>query len=226
MLYWILPQWRKLNFYCCSQGKIIKHLHLQYSLCAYIGARVELEFDATAGVSPLSPLRNNEAGSSTKPDVKNSGYLPRQADHLIAFATGDGYPASRVTNNGSWYIDELTKVMHEEYSSRKSKKRNPRHLLDVLTEVHGRVSNLVSGQLNEVQMPEFRSFLRGPIYLWIAEHFCIVISRNFMNFAIFIFLYTRGFPDGNFNDGIQCMGVHVGHCRYLIFDLSIKNNSK
>ncbi|CAB4002829.1 caspase-8-like isoform X2 [Paramuricea clavata] len=132
---------------------------------AVAGARIELEFDATAGFSPLSSLRNNEARSSTKPGVKNSGYLPRQADHLIAFATGDGYTASRVTNNGSWYIDELTKVMHEEYSSKKSKKRNPRHLLDVLTEVQGRVSNLVSGQLNEVQMPEFRSFLRGPIYL-------------------------------------------------------------
>ena len=107
-------------------------------------------------VFPSSFQANDEAGSFI-----NSGLLPLQADHLIAFATVVGYPAYRNRMKGSFYIEELTKTLREEYSSK--------HLTDIITKVQGRVSNLVRGKDGpeklQVQMPEFVSRLRGPIYL-------------------------------------------------------------
>jgi methylmalonyl-CoA mutase N-terminal domain/subunit len=67
-----------------------------------------------------------------------------------------GHPAYRNREKGSFYIEELTETLHEEHSRK--------HLVDIITAVQGRVSNLVKGRF-EVQMPEFISRLRGPLYL-------------------------------------------------------------
>ncbi len=117
------------------------HYFTIFFIC--LGANAQQNVNAT--------IPNDMAGSST-----NSGLLPRQADHLIAFATGVGYEAYRNTENGSWYIDKLTETLYEDHSSK--------HLTDILTKVQGRVSNLLKGRI-VVQMPEFISRLRGPIYL-------------------------------------------------------------
>lgn len=112
-------------------------------------------------------------GSSRQQEVINSSLLPIHADQLVAFATGAGYPAYRNTEKGSWYIHELTSALFEEYCGKKSKKHLPRHLLDVLTEVQGIISNHVTTGVDKngvVQMPEFRSRLRGPIYLCMARN--------------------------------------------------------
>ena len=100
----------------------------------------------------------------THPKVRSSGYLPLEADQLKAFATGDGHVAYRDTSRGSWYIDDLTKALYEEYKRKGRKNRNSRHLVDIVTEVQGMVSNRIKEKF-QVQMPEFRSTLRGPIYL-------------------------------------------------------------
>ncbi|XP_028416249.1 caspase-7-like isoform X2 [Dendronephthya gigantea] len=97
-------------------------------------------------------------------EQSSSGYLPHQADHLIAFSTSPGHVAYRHPEHGSWYIDELTKALFEEYGSEERGNRNPRHLVDVITRVQGMVSNRIEEKFI-VQMPEFRSTLRGPIYL-------------------------------------------------------------
>ena len=100
--------------------------------------------------------------------VTKSFLIPVRADQLIAFATGIGHKAYRNTEKGSWYIKVLTEVLHNEYSSKKSKKRPPPQLIDVLTKVQLKMSNLVTEEDDKndaVQMPEFKSRLRGPIYL-------------------------------------------------------------
>ena len=107
-------------------------------------------------------------GSRQRQKVANSSLIPVRADQLIAFATGAGYKAYRDTANGSWYIKVLTEVLHDEYSSKKSEKRPQPQLIDVLTKVQREMSNLVTkdGDKNDAaQMPEFKSSLRGRIYL-------------------------------------------------------------
>ena len=120
----------------------------------------------TSGISTQRNFRSRVVSSSFQAYEEaglftNSGLLPPQADHLIAFATGVGYPAYRNRMKGSFYIEELTKTLREEYSRK--------HLTDIITKVQGRVSNQVRGEDGiekyEVQMPEFVSRLRGPIYL-------------------------------------------------------------
>ena len=131
--------------------------------------------NAVGGTSPTLLQSADMVGSLRQPKVTNSGLLPNRADQLIAFATGVGYPAYRNTEKGSWYIDKLTSVLLEEYCSKKSKKHLPRHLLDLLCEVQGIISNLVKTEVDKndaVQMPEFRCSLRGPIY------FCMPRKHN------------------------------------------------
>ncbi|XP_028410766.1 caspase-9-like [Dendronephthya gigantea] len=119
----------------------------------------EPSVNASASSLPSVPSE----GLPSHPNVESSGYLPLQADHLIAFSTSPGYVAYRDTECGSWYIDELTRALCEEYGSEGRRNRNPRHLVDVITHVQGMVSNRIQGKF-KVQMPEFRSTLRGPIY--------------------------------------------------------------
>ena len=121
---------------------------------------VETSVNASTSWQPSVP----SYGLSTHPKVRRSGLLPLEADQLIAFATSAGHEAYRDTSRGSWYIDDLTKALYEEYERKGRKNRNPRHLVDIITEVQGMVSNRIKGLLY-VQMPELRSTLRGPIYL-------------------------------------------------------------
>lgn len=127
-------------------------------------AGVEKSVEGAAGVLKASLDPKDVARLSLEP-ANDSGFLPLQADRLIAFATSIGHPAQRNIDSGSWYIEELTKVLHEEYLKKKSNKHGyPKHFADILTEVQGRVSNYVKEPLS-VQMPELRSNLRGPIYI-------------------------------------------------------------
>ena len=131
--------------------------------------------DAEGDASPTFLQPEEIAGSSRQQEVANSCLLPNRADQLIAFATGIGYKAYRNTEKGSWYIEVLTEVLRDEYCSKKSKKRARRHLVDVLTEVQGRISNFVTKEVdrnNAVMMPEFNCKLRGPLYL------CTDSNRN------------------------------------------------
>ncbi|XP_028391987.1 caspase-7-like [Dendronephthya gigantea] len=122
---------------------------------------IEASLFFSTSCKPFSPA----VGLPYHPNKQSSsGYLPPQADHLIAFSTSSGHVAYRHPEHGSWYIDELTKALSEEYGSEERGNRNPRHLVDVITRVQGMVSNRIEEKFI-VQMPEFRSTLRGPIYL-------------------------------------------------------------
>ena len=124
------------------------------------------DFNSEESENGSSP--ENTVGSWQRQKVTKSSLLPVRADQLIAFATGIGYKAYRNTAKGSWYIKVLTEILHEEYCSKKSKKRRPPQLIDVLTKVQCRMSNLGTEDVDKndaVQMPEFKSRLRGPLYL-------------------------------------------------------------
>ncbi|XP_046861015.1 caspase-7-like isoform X3 [Xenia sp. Carnegie-2017] len=103
------------------------------------------------------PIQEDYSLRNKEPD---SGILPPYADRLIALATVSGFWAYRDENKGSWFVEQLTASLNNEYSRHRKKTR---HLHDVLTEVQGKVSNLKAGKFF-VQMPELRSTLRGPIY--------------------------------------------------------------
>ena len=138
-----------------------------------LGDTVDQNLNAASDTSPTLLQSAVRVGTSQQREVGNSSLLPIHADQLVAFATGVGYKAYRNTEKGSWYIDVLADVLLEEYCSKKSKKQVPRHLLDVLTEVQSRISNNVTtgGDNNDaVQMPEFWSRLRGPIFLSTARN--------------------------------------------------------
>ena len=103
------------------------------------------------------PIQEDYSLRNKEPD---SGILPPYADRLIALATVSGFWAYRDETKGSWFVEQLTESLNNEYSRHRKKTR---HLHDVLTEVQGKVSNLKAGKFF-VQMPELRSTLRGPIY--------------------------------------------------------------
>nr|WBB44923.1 caspase 3 [Chrysogorgia stellata] len=106
---------------------------------------------------------NGERASFQGENV-SSGFLPRNADVVVAYSCSEGEEAFRNTASGSWYIEALTKVL-----GRSSKDKM--HFTDILTEVQGIISNLTMRRVRAghnvayVQMPEFRSTLRGPLYL-------------------------------------------------------------
>lgn len=107
----------------------------------------------------VAAVNNNERFE----DNVNSGLLPRNADTLVAFSSSEGEKSFRSESDGSLYIRELTEVLKLTEAAGEK-----RRFLDIITEVQGRVSNLISEDENGervVQMPEFRSTLRGPIYL-------------------------------------------------------------
>ena len=139
--------------------------------CIVLGDNIkdDLNFeDSDRGTFSTCLPPEHTVGSRQRQKVAKSSLIPVRADQLIAFATGIGYKAYRDTAKGSWYIKVLTEVLHDEYSSKKSKKRPQPQLIDVLTRVQSEMSDLVTkdgDKTNAVQMPEFKSRLRGPIYL-------------------------------------------------------------
>ena len=91
-----------------------------------------------------------------------SGFLPRNADIVVAYPCSEDEVAFRNVSSSIWYIKELTKALS------RSKEKNM-HFTDILIEVQGMMSNLTKcdllNNITYVQMAEFRSTLRGPLYL-------------------------------------------------------------
>lgn len=84
---------------------------------------------------------------------------PKGADFLLAFATTPGYVALRSPSNGSVFMRILVEVISELHEDV--------HLLDMLTEVNGRVAEEVfkisNGKLTQIPAPA--TTLRAQVYL-------------------------------------------------------------
>ena len=102
------------------------------------------------------PLPLYDSGYSTSslgtPALIN---VPDEADTLYAYATIDNHTALRDRKNGSWFIQELVKVIKDH--------AHDTHLLDMLTMVNNRIS-LCHMIDDEVQVSQTKSSLRKRLY--------------------------------------------------------------
>ena len=125
------------------------------------GRHSEKDFGKSSVDNSFEIVENDENEAIVEGYV-NSGFLPRNADIVVAYSSSEEEVAYRNVYTGAWYIEELTKAL----SRSKEKKM---HFIDILTEVQGMMSNLTKSDQKKnvtyVQMPEFRSTLRGPLYL-------------------------------------------------------------
>ncbi|XP_038062407.1 caspase-8-like [Patiria miniata] len=71
--------------------------------------------------------------------------LPNEADFLLSYSTVPGYVSYRDPTQGSWYVNALVDEM--------SKSHNTTHILDILTSVNSKVSDLNAQTMKQVPAP-------------------------------------------------------------------------
>ena len=75
---------------------------------------------------------------------------------MLAYSTIPGYVSWRHSENGSWFVSALVSVFME--------MAEKEHLLDMLTEVNGRVAKEFESSDMKKQIPEPVSRLRKKLY--------------------------------------------------------------
>ena len=95
-------------------------------------------------------------GDETDGGGYNKSALPVEADYLIAYATLPGYVSWRNSEYGSWFVKAFTDTMFE--SAKKE------HLMDILTQVNGRVAEEFQSKGRNKQMPAPVTTLRRKLF--------------------------------------------------------------
>ena len=79
-----------------------------------------------------------------------------EADYIIAYATLPGYVSWRNSEYGTWFVKAFTDTMFE--SAKKE------HLMDILTQVNGRVAEEFESKKRNKQMPAPVTTLRRKLF--------------------------------------------------------------
>ena len=169
---WLMSHGRSGEVFCSDGNTIpIQALHDMIAGCVKLSGKPKLFFiqacrgdNEDEGVAACSDLSPNHVDSPCD-SVKNpASREPTHADFLYAFSTVDEYVSYRNRNLGSHYVRGLVEAFRERavYD----------HLLDILTVVNKKVSNMEvkrpSGEnKNEIkiykQMPEVKHTLRKKV---------------------------------------------------------------
>ncbi|XP_078487621.1 caspase-2-like [Ciona intestinalis] len=112
-----------------------------------VSAAVPISCSGTAGTSELRTDKSSSNEAIT---------VPKGSDILVAYSTTEGNVAFRHPATGSWFINAIAKVF--------SKKAKTEHVVDMLTEVGNKVSQMEDD--GDRQMSEFVSSLRKKLYLF------------------------------------------------------------
>lgn len=102
------------------------------------------------------PFVKNAATDSIQSDGVSKTYQSAHADFLIAYSTITGYVSFRVPESGTWYIQELCKVIDDHGDNR--------HMQELLTKVNRKVAKKTT-KSKTGQTPEHRATLRMEFYL-------------------------------------------------------------
>ena len=165
----------------CSDGNTvpIQTLHDMFSNCDTLSGKPKLFFiqacrgdeedegvsvSADTGISSYEQLSPNQVDSPIDAVKKPAPRVPTHADFLYAFSTVDEYVSYRHEALGSLYVRGLVEAFRERavYD----------HLLDILTVVNQKVSNMEANMpsvknKNEIkifkQMPEVKHTLRKKV---------------------------------------------------------------
>ena len=171
---WLMSHGKSGEVFCSDGNTIpIQTLHDMFSRCDKLSGKPKLFFiqacrgeDEDEGVTACSDTGITSYGHVNSPfdSVKNpASREPTHADFLYAFSTVDEYVSYRDENLGSHYVRGLVEAFRE---------RAYDHLLDILTVVNQKVSNMEakrpSGKnKNEIkickQMPEVKHTLRKKV---------------------------------------------------------------
>ena len=104
--------------------------------------RVERSDDdfGKSSVDDSLEIVDNDENEAMVEGYVSSGFLPRNADIVVAYPCSEDEVAFRNVSSGIWYIKELTKALS------RSKEKNM-HFTDILIEVQGMMSNLTKCDL-------------------------------------------------------------------------------
>ena len=169
---WLMSHGRSGEVFCSDGNTLpIQAVHDMFSCCDKLTGKPKLFFiqacrgdDEDEGVAACSDLSPSHVDCPSD-SVENPGSRePTHADFLYAFSTVDEYVSYRDENLGSHYVRGLVEAFRERavYD----------HLLDILTVVNQKVSNMEakrpSGEnKNEIkickQMPEVKHTLRKKV---------------------------------------------------------------
>ena len=169
---WLMSHGRSGEVFCSDGIPLpIQALHDMLSGCVKLSGKPKLIFiqacrgdgedEGVAACSDLSPNHVDSPSDSVKNPASRE---PTHADFLYAFSTVDEYVSYRNANLGSPYVCGLVEAFRERAASD--------HLLDILTVVNKKVSNMEvkppSGEnKNEIkiykQMPEVKHTLRKKV---------------------------------------------------------------
>ena len=177
---WLMSHGRSGEVFCSDGNTIpIQTLHDMFSNCDTLSGKPKLFFiqacrgdgedegvsvAAETGIVSYELLSPNQVDSPIDAVKKPASKVPTHADFLYAFSTVDEYVSYRNEDLGSLYVRGLVNAFHERAVCD--------HLLDILTVVNQKVSNMEaerpSGKNgNEIklckQMPEVKHTLRKKI---------------------------------------------------------------
>ena len=178
---WLMSHGRSGEVFCSDGNTIpIQTLHDMFSNCDTLRGKPKLFFiqacrgdgedqgvsvaTDTGGSSceQLSPNQSEFPMDAVKKPVPRVTVVPTHADFLYAFSTVDEYVSYRNKTLGSYYVRGLVEAFREHavYD----------HLLDILTVVNQKVSNMEANRssvVNEIkickQMPEVKHTLRKKV---------------------------------------------------------------
>ena len=177
---WLMSHGRSGEVFCSDGNTIpIQTLHDMFSNCDTLSGKPKLFFiqacrgdgedegvsiAANTTISSYELLSPNQVDSPIDAVKEPASKVPTHADFLYAFSTVDEYVSYRHEALGSFYVRGLVEALRERavYD----------HLLDILTVVNQKVSNMEANMLsvgnnNEIkvfkQMPEVKHTLRKKV---------------------------------------------------------------
>ena len=177
---WLMSHGRSGEVFCSDGNTIpIQTLHDMFSNSDTLSGKPKLFFiqacrgdgedegvsnAANTTISSYELPSTNQVDSPIDAVKKPASKVPKHADFLYAFSTVDKYVSYRHETRGSYYVRRLVEALRERafYD----------HLLDILTVVNQKVSNMEAnipsvGNKNEIkvfkQMPEVKHTLRKKV---------------------------------------------------------------
>ena len=167
---WLMSHGRSGEVFCSDGNTIpIQTLHDMFSNCATLSGKPKLFFiqacrgdeedegvsvAAETDISSYEQLSPNQRDSPINAVKKSASTVPTHADFLYAFSTVDEYVSYRHKARGSYYVRGLVEAFRE--------RAVHDHLLDILTVVNQKVSNMEANMSSVVDKNEIKIFKQMP----------------------------------------------------------------